>query len=68
MLEIEARDFTGQRLDADPETVVDWARGGWSGYEDTNGLSGDTGGTDSTLSVRIVEPWEARLWLLRRGR
>ena len=52
----------------DPETVVDWARGGWSGYEDTNGLSGDTGGTDSTLSVRIVEPWEARLWLLRRGR
>lgn len=68
VIEIKAEDFTGQRLDADPGTVVDWAGGGWSGYENTNGLTGDTGGTDSTLSMRIVEPWEARLWLLRRGR
>lgn len=67
-IEIEARDFTGQRLDADPETVVDWSNGGWSGYENTDGLGGDRGGTDGTLSLRIVEPWEARLWLLRRGR
>ena len=68
VIEIDAEDFTGQRLDADPETVVDWSNGGWRGYESTSGLDGDTGGTDSTLSLRIVEPWEARLWLLRRGR
>lgn len=67
-LEIEAEDFTGQRLDADPSSVVDWKQGAWSGYEDTAGLTGDTGGKDSTLTVRIAEPWEARLWLLRRGR
>ena len=67
VVEIDARDFTGQRLDADPETVVDWSNGGWRGYENTNGLGGDSGGIDSTLALRIVEPWEARLWLLRRG-
>jgi len=65
-IEIDAEDFTGQRLDAEPETAVDWMQGRWSGLENTNGLTGDNGGTDSTLSVRIVEPWEARLWLLRR--
>lgn len=65
-LEIDARDFTGQRLDSDPETVVDWAGGGWSGYENENGLAGDDGGRDGTVSVRIVQPWEARFWLLRR--
>jgi len=66
-IEIDAEDFTGQRLDADPESVVGWANGGWSRYESTNGLAADSGGTDSTMSVRIIEPWEARLWLLRRG-
>lgn len=68
VIEIDARDFTGQRLDADPGTVVDWSLGGWSGYQDSNGLASDSGGIDSTISIRIVEPWEARLWLLRRGR
>lgn len=68
VIEVEAEDFTGQRLDADPATVVDWRQGAWSGYENTAGLTGDTGGTDNTLTIRITEPWEARLWLLRRGR
>lgn len=67
-IEIDVEDFAGQRLDGNPATVVDWVSGGWSGLENSNGLGGDTGGIDRTLSVRIVEPWEARLWLLRRGR
>ncbi|MEX2499202.1 MAG: M14 family zinc carboxypeptidase [Wenzhouxiangellaceae bacterium] len=67
-MEIDAEDFTEQRLDADPATVVDWQQGAWRGYENSSGQPRDSGGTDSTLTVRIAEPWEARLWLLRRGR
>ncbi|MGK7294914.1 MAG: M14 family metallopeptidase [Candidatus Wenzhouxiangella sp. M2_3B_020] len=66
-IEIEALDFTGQALDAYPATVAGWSNGAWTGYEDAEGIAGDRGGADGRLTVRIVGPREARLWLLRRG-
>lgn len=67
-IRIATRDFTGQALDGDPSTVVDWANGAWSGYESEQGVAGDSGGADARLSVRIVDFDDARRWLLRRGR
>lgn len=66
-IRIATRDFTGQALDGDPSTVVDWSNGAWSGYESEQGLAGDSGGADARLSVRIVDFSDARRWLLRRG-
>ncbi|MGB0514083.1 MAG: M14 family zinc carboxypeptidase, partial [Wenzhouxiangellaceae bacterium] len=65
-LEIAAEDFTGQALDADPATVVDFVNGAWSGYENTNGVSGDVGGADRATDVAIATVDEARRILLRR--
>ena len=63
---IDAQDFTEQALDANPATVVDWVSGSWNGYESTNGLAGDFGGSDQTLSVRVSPQRMIRAWLLRR--
>jgi hypothetical protein len=52
-LSVIAADLSGQALDANPATVVDWSAGGWSNYEDANCIPGDSGGADS--SVRIVD-------------
>lgn len=68
VIEIEAVDFTGQALDADPATAAGWSNGSWTGYENAEGTAGDQGGADDRLTVRIAGPREARLWLLRRGR
>ncbi len=51
-LAISVTDFSGQALDSNPATVVDWHDGAWSGYEDGNGAAGDQGGTDR--SIRLV--------------
>lgn len=65
--EIETVDFTGQALDANPATAVDWVDGAWAGYENSSGAPGDVGGADRSLSIRIAGPAEARRILLRRG-
>nr|WP_240955827.1 M14 family zinc carboxypeptidase [Wenzhouxiangella sp. XN79A] len=66
-LVINASDFTGQPLDSDPSTAVDWADGGWTGYENSQGTPGDSGGSDATLSVLTTTRGLARIWLRRRG-
>ncbi|MEM1082268.1 MAG: M14 family metallopeptidase, partial [Pseudomonadota bacterium] len=65
-LSIDAEDFTGQSLDANPATVVDWVNGSWSGYEDQNGIAGDAGGRDTSLSVDVSTQGLIRSWLRRR--
>jgi hypothetical protein len=48
-LAVTTTDFSGQALDANPATVVDWDSG-WSAYEDDNGRGDtDTGGSDRSL-------------------
>lgn len=52
-LRVDVQDLSGQALDANPATRVDW-NAGWSGYEDGNGRADtDTGGPDRSL--RIVD-------------
>jgi hypothetical protein len=52
-LRVDVQDLSGQALDANPATPVDWAAG-WSGYEDGDSRDGtDTGGPDRSL--RIVD-------------
>ncbi|MEQ1439748.1 M14 family metallopeptidase [Fontimonas sp. SYSU GA230001] len=47
-LRVDVQDLSGQALDADPATVLDWAAG-WSGYEDEQGRDDtDSGGADRT--------------------
>lgn len=47
-LRVDARDLSGQALDANPATVLDWDAG-WSAYEDEDGNDDtDTGGADRT--------------------
>ncbi len=65
--------LTGQLTDSDPSTPVTWSGGGWSGYEDSNGVDGgDVGGTDSNIQVLlsrneqadpfVVEPGTSAAW------
>ncbi|MBT8047731.1 MAG: hypothetical protein HKN57_09370 [Xanthomonadales bacterium] len=66
------RNMTGQALDTNPATVVSWAAGGWAGYEDSNGMNTDRGGTDKTIQFAIsseaqpvpfvVEPGTSAAW------
>jgi len=52
---INSTDMTGYRIDADPSTVARWENGGWSGYEDGDGVDrGNTGGSDETISYQIT--------------
>ncbi|MCG8432783.1 MAG: hypothetical protein MJA83_01980 [Gammaproteobacteria bacterium] len=53
-LQIDAQDFAGLSLDANPATVVDWADGAWTNYEDSSGTAGDVGGADTTISFRVA--------------
>ncbi|MES0873966.1 M14 family zinc carboxypeptidase [Sinimarinibacterium thermocellulolyticum] len=52
-LRVDAQDLSGQALDANPATLVDWDAG-WSGYEDDEGRDDtDRGGADR--SQRIID-------------
>ncbi len=53
-LSLAVQDFAGLSLDANPATVVDWANGAWTGYENSNGAAGDTGGTDNSYAVKVA--------------
>ncbi len=52
-LNIQTIDMTGQALDTNPETIVDWQNGGWINYENTVGNSTDSGGIDK--SMRLID-------------
>ena len=48
-------DMTGNQTDADPSTVARWMEGGWSGYEDSEGLDGNnTGGNDGSIQFQVT--------------
>lgn len=48
-LKVDAQDFTGQALDANPATASDLVSGGWARYEDASGSdTSDSGGADRT--------------------
>lgn len=53
-LSLDFADFVNLRTDSDPATVVDWVGGAWSGYENQNGLLGDAGGPDRTVTLEVV--------------
>jgi hypothetical protein len=52
---INSTDMTGYRTDADPSTVARWEAGGWSGYENSDGVDrGNAGGADQTISYQVT--------------
>ena len=53
-LEIVTFDMVGLLHDADPATAVDWGNGRWTGYKNRDGLAGDMGGVDATISFPIT--------------
>ena len=54
-LNLSAQDMVGQLLDGDPATPADWGIvGNWVGYEDTNGVETDLGGSDDTLTFAVT--------------
>ncbi|WP_251358976.1 M14 family zinc carboxypeptidase [Kangiella sp. TOML190] len=53
-LNLNVQDFAGLSLDANPASPVDWANGAWTGYQNTNGASGDIGGTDASYSIKVA--------------
>lgn len=53
-LKTTTTDMTGQNLDSDPSTLVDWSNGAWTGYEDTQGnTESDDGGVG--LAMRLID-------------
>lgn len=53
-LEVDTQDFTGQELDTNPGSIIDWQNGAWTNYEDTQGnVNTDKGGVD--LSMRWID-------------
>lgn len=51
-LALTVQDFSGQSLDSDPATPVDWGNGAWDGYERDDGSASDVGGTDRRLRLK----------------
>ena len=50
-IEVDVTDMAGLALDADPRSVVDWAGGAWSQYENGAGVDADAGGPDRFMRV-----------------
>ena len=55
-LDVRISDMGGLLNDGDPSTVVDFFDGGWTNYENANGVPGDAGGTDSSFSMTLSLP------------
>ncbi|MFK7887783.1 MAG: M14 family zinc carboxypeptidase [Gammaproteobacteria bacterium] len=53
-LALDVPDLSQLALDANPATVVDWQTGNWTGYDDEFGDTGDSGGADCGLTVRVT--------------
>jgi hypothetical protein len=54
VLKVGAEDMTQSLLDADPGTRVDWSSGHWTGYEDTELVAGDSGGSDCNFVTFVT--------------
>ena len=54
VLLVAASDMTGQALDADPSSPVDFAGGHWTGLESAPGQTGDTGGPDCSFKPFVA--------------
>lgn len=54
-LSASLRDMTNQGTDADPSTVVHWADGRWTGYEDDNGDDISFNGGHSSVPLLITD-------------
>ncbi len=52
-INLAVQDLAGLSLDANPTTVIDWNRGAWTNYENSNGQAGDSGGTDSSYTLTV---------------
>ncbi len=59
VLSVSTADMTGQKLDADPATSVDWAGGHWSGLESEPGVAGDDGGPDCSFKPFVATDADA---------
>jgi hypothetical protein len=58
-LTFNVTDKVGQKIDANPETVVSWTNGQWQNYEDSNLNSSIVGGVDSSYSATFGNPLSA---------
>lgn len=55
------KDLSGEPIDANPASVINWENGGWSGLENSDGSPSDTGGTDSSLKISVATTAETAL-------
>lgn len=53
-LAVDVRDMSGRRLDADPSTPASLREGAWAGYESSEGVGSDSGGTDRTRTLPVT--------------
>lgn len=54
VLSLSVADMSDFQIDANPETPVDWQNGGWSGFENENGIAADSGGIDCQLKPFVA--------------
>ena len=54
VLAITNQDLSELQLDADPASAADWSGGAWVGYEDSMGVSGDTGGVSCSFTPFVA--------------
>lgn len=59
VLSMSFADMSDFNLDADPETVVDWRNGGWTGFEDQFAATGDVGGIDCNMRPFVAPAEDA---------
>lgn len=52
-LTVLVADMGGLLNDGDPSTIVDFANGSWTGYENGSGVQGETGGTDRSYRLTV---------------
>jgi hypothetical protein len=65
---ISAYDMTGVQVDADPSTAVHWDEGGWSGYENSEGLDRtNTGGYDQSFNIEVTSEALADPFVVEAG-
>lgn len=51
---IDVADMVGQKLDANPATIVSWANGQWNNYNDESGADTIVGGVDNNYFVNVA--------------
>ena len=54
VLFLNPQDLAEVALDADPATAVDWGGGHWVGYENAQGVAGDSGGGDCSFKPFVA--------------